>query len=355
MEGVRPEAYTAITKEFLIKSFAVTNTIQCLLHGAYLVLFGICIHILTKPSNKQYHWYCIPMTILFVLATAALVLSTVISIEQTLAGVNGIHYKLFIVRVVLLNVSNITADTVLIWRCYLLWGRQKKIIALPCLCCLANNIFAIVSIPLSTQSVPLSHIIDATGLLGYWLYWAFLLATFLTNLILTLLIAGRIFYMSRWATKYYGKDANRTYRTVLAISLESGLIYPIALIIYVTTIINQVPLDILFHSSPAQTALAAAAQYSLHQIISIAPTLVIVRIGLGISVESAKSFVSTPSSQVLDPSENASSPPTTDISQPTTPTTLRGSGAPNASAVDIENGDQSHLPSVQGFSIQKPT
>ncbi|THV06269.1 hypothetical protein K435DRAFT_25554 [Dendrothele bispora CBS 962.96] len=112
-----------------------------------------------------------------------------------------------------------------------------------------------------------------------------------TNLMLTSLIAGRIWYISHQTSKYLSSDyrvsssTNRKYSSIIAIILESGLLYPIFLILFIILTFGTFPMKDRLNISHA----SAIVSDNLALIAAIAPTLIIVRTGLGISIENNRS------------------------------------------------------------------
>ncbi|ESK87345.1 hypothetical protein Moror_10912 [Moniliophthora roreri MCA 2997] len=288
---------------------SVVSVIQCLLYGAYVVLFGICVHILSKRRAGRYRLHCLLITVLFAFATVAVIVVTVTMVRHNqnslekamsfaalciprygeieswvsnhfpLVGSRNLDLKLGLVRTVLLIGSNIFADTILIWRCFVLWGRRRRIIILPVLSCMANNASAIISLATAPEHMIKTVIYGITNSKEYHFYAAFLIGSVLTNVFITGLLAGRILYISRQSTDYIGKDVNKMYRMILAHNFGfsrslSGLRAP--------------------------GVISLVAGYSLHQIAGIAPTLVIVRTSLGTSIEDSRSLVSTFRTQADD-------------------------------------------------------
>ncbi|KAK7016807.1 hypothetical protein VNI00_018794 [Paramarasmius palmivorus] len=212
----------------------------------------------------------------------------------------------------------------MIWRCYFVWGQRRKVIIVPAVLCAVNNVAAIVFVAYFHDSI--GPILLNTGLLwpDWYLYTAFLSGTILTNLLLTLLIAGRIIYISREATRYVGKSHRNMYKTVVAITMESGLIYPTTLIIYIAFTVAGSELSFQPLVSPRSTTysiFSTVAQYTLHQAAGIAPTLVIVRTSLGIAIEDTKSCITTfragqhDDTQVDIPQSQSTGGPVLDISR----------------------------------------
>ncbi|KAK7038784.1 hypothetical protein VNI00_010670 [Paramarasmius palmivorus] len=105
------------------------------------------------------------------------------------------------------------------------------------------------------------------------------------NFVLTALTAGRIWWISRQARHILSRADNQQYRAIIAIILESGLIYPVLQIIYIVTLrildperIGNIPVDLF----PV-----------VYQTAGIAPTLIIVRAATGKAIESVNQEVST--------------------------------------------------------------
>jgi len=109
---------------------------------------------------------------------------------------------------------------------------------------------------------------------GDSLLYAFLAINVFNNVLLTALIAGRLWYLNRASAKLFGITAtsDKRYNAIISMFLESGSLYPIALIIC---------LAIQVHGSPA------TMDPILLQIVGIAPMLILVRTTLGISIEHA--------------------------------------------------------------------
>ncbi|EEB92463.1 hypothetical protein MPER_09020 [Moniliophthora perniciosa FA553] len=98
----------------------------------------------------------------------------------------------------------------------------------------------------------------------------------------TLLTAGRIWFISHQIRRLYGQKTSPKYRTVIAIILESGLLCPLA--ITINLIITNV-------TDPESAPIDFSAV--VYQIAGIAPTLVIARAQTGKSIESVDRHIST--------------------------------------------------------------
>ncbi|KAJ6557714.1 hypothetical protein B0H19DRAFT_897896, partial [Mycena capillaripes] len=93
--------------------------------------------------------------------------------------------------------------------------------------------------------------------------------------------AGRIWWISRQARNYLGRGTQKRYLNLTAILLESGLIYPANLVIIV--VVYLIP------QTPTVSVLICLAV--CYHIVGIAPTLIIVRVGLGVSTDDVEKCV----------------------------------------------------------------
>ncbi|KIK53076.1 hypothetical protein GYMLUDRAFT_250663 [Collybiopsis luxurians FD-317 M1] len=144
-----------------------------------------------------------------------------------------------------------------------------------------------------------------------FLFDAFLGINLLTNLTLTGLIAARLWWSSRSMQKYLGYDSPHGRRTnnIVAMVLESGSIYPVALIACIIVLQLNKPFSV-----PVESVLTI--------IVGIAPTLIIVRVDLGISMKVTSGPSSDADSTVLQDLEGEPSsylhpfPPDLEAPQP---------------------------------------
>ncbi|KAK7052919.1 hypothetical protein VNI00_004239 [Paramarasmius palmivorus] len=102
------------------------------------------------------------------------------------------------------------------------------------------------------------------------------------NAILTLMIASRIWWVTRAARKLMGRATNRRYRFIVAVLLESGVLYAVAVILEVAIANSASTIGSPINLLPIITQMAG-----------IAPTLIIVRTRIGRVTETAQDALST--------------------------------------------------------------
>ncbi|THU97568.1 hypothetical protein K435DRAFT_796432 [Dendrothele bispora CBS 962.96] len=135
-------------------------------------------------------------------------------------------------------------------RCYKVWGAKKKIIVLPVFISIINN-----------DSFTMERLVN----LEKYTFRSFLAVNFLTNLVIPFMIAGRIWWIGNQVSKFLPSRKFNLARHTMAICLESGIMYPLALL--PSLVLTFQPVEIpafLVNFIPI-----------LIQIVGIAPTFII--------------------------------------------------------------------------------
>jgi len=142
--------------------------------------------------------------------------------------------------------NNLVADGLLIYRCYVIWNTPWITV------------------------VPLMLLLT-TMILGYSLQLRlFFILSLSMNLFVPTLVAGRLWWIIRRIRGPAGVATRRKGRNAMIIILESGLIYSLLVSIHMG----------FFHFNDPRDEIIYAA---LSQVVGIVPTLIIVRVGLGVS------------------------------------------------------------------------
>ncbi|KAG2125392.1 hypothetical protein DEU56DRAFT_825417 [Suillus clintonianus] len=169
----------------------------------------------------------------------------------------------------LISFTDLVGDLVLVYRCWMLWGKNYYVVILPLLsafggfACIMEVLHLLLLIDPSSPAPPAAVV--PLGLAGYVLPLA-------TNVIVTSLIVYRIWFSSRVVNENQVViSQGASYRAMVFI-IESGALYLITQFVFVVLFAIQ---------HPAQGIVAVIAT----QIYGIAPTLIIIRVGLGISSE----------------------------------------------------------------------
>lgn len=208
---------------------------------------------------------------------------------QTATGVKGFanETNALVGADLLISITDFIGELILIYRCWLLWSRNYWVIILPSLISTASIVCVSVVLSLLLRINPNSPIAPPSlvplGLAAFTLPLG-------TNVIVTTLISLRIWYLS--PRKAHNMRSARfptgTGQAAIDIVVESGMLYLAVQLIFV----------ILFAiRHPAQGIVGVIAV----QIYGIAPTLILIRVGLGVSNMQNGPIRSGPPSSVSQP------------------------------------------------------
>ncbi|KAJ7144122.1 hypothetical protein C8R44DRAFT_759512 [Mycena epipterygia] len=268
LDPVVLESFWGDLQEILYESMTML-----LLYGVFLVLFVLALYLLACRHNAPSRGYLIAMTVaMFLFSTTQVVLQTTIA----LLAIRGVHHEIrgepFIKEVficknlifageIVLVTNNLITDGLFIYRCYLVWGKNAYSMILP-LCMLA--------------ATTATGYVEAFGE-TYHAFGSLITSrvafdlSVLTSVVLMCLTAGRIW----WARKELhtiisDRAITRKYDTAVAMILESGAMYCATII----GVIISGSLGSPF--SPVYSIFLGA----IVQVMNIAPTIIIVRVGL---------------------------------------------------------------------------
>ncbi|KIK66805.1 hypothetical protein GYMLUDRAFT_913101 [Collybiopsis luxurians FD-317 M1] len=191
-----------LTKKARQSSF-ILLTFEILLYGAYIVIFGLYIY-LQLPQQEPKRIYQACLLLLFLLSTGAIVLS-ILNFEQLdfLCSDSGIAAlkelaNFDVVPEGIYAAASITADALLLHRCYVVWTSRKWVLVGPTFMVGANAGVAITSVVLlSITIINMSDDFEVMFNAGTDLFFVLLVVNLATNLILTGLIGGRLWWLSR--------------------------------------------------------------------------------------------------------------------------------------------------------------
>ncbi|OBZ71515.1 hypothetical protein A0H81_08691 [Grifola frondosa] len=168
-----------------------------------------------------------------------------------------------VVKVGIHTVNSVIGDSVVVWRCYLVWNKSIKICVVPVLLIIASATCGF------AQTVEFAGAKDLHSAFAHELtIWNGSLFTIslATNIIVTSLIALRVWYMLPFQRRY----CYFRYWRILLIIIESGMIYSVALICEITLYF-----------------LASNAFYIVYdpiaQLTAITPTMILVLAGLNLT------------------------------------------------------------------------
>ncbi|KAJ7752672.1 hypothetical protein B0H16DRAFT_1546146 [Mycena metata] len=163
-----------------------------------------------------------------------------------------------------------------LYRCYLVWGYRVKPVLLPGILILATTAMAIVSLVEGSSSSDFVLLGGRLQIMTTTTAYGLGLAA---NVLLMALTAGRIWWMRRTLANIPGlhSSIDTRFSAVISIILESGSIYCFSAFLLAIT------LTTVGSSNNFYSVLVGIA----YQAVNIAPTLTVVRVGLGHNIEDA--------------------------------------------------------------------
>ncbi|KAJ7207901.1 hypothetical protein GGX14DRAFT_114489 [Mycena pura] len=241
--------------------------------GIYINLFILAIYTLSRRKTAGKKVLLVACWTMFILGTTQIILllfgaAINIPILQELVDASNFgpapvkakswkHYWdwLYKAEAGVLIFNNLVTDLLFLYRCYKIWGPRKKVVIFPAILVLSATALTFVQPPLELRAV----------------YRRGLYAMFtVTSLVLMGLTAGRIWWMQREAS-HVQIDVDDIFRNrPIVLILESGALYCVCVILLMIFSPNQFAYQIL---------LSVTSQ------INIAPTLIVVRVGLGHNIQ----------------------------------------------------------------------
>ncbi|KAF7317773.1 hypothetical protein MKEN_00865100 [Mycena kentingensis (nom. inval.)] len=260
----------------------VSIFIQTLLYGAYVVVFGLTMWILlTRRAQKEE----VNRTMLFISITMFTFATMHIGVNYTRVIRAFIFYKdqpggtagyfnqlsefTQIFGSTIYVAQTLVGDAVVLYRCYIVYGRNIAVVAFPLLLLMGSTACGI-GILYSFAKVGEAEIFVVQ--LKHWIL-SFFSLTLATNLICTILVAARIYYVNKLFESF--NMMSTSLRPIALLVIESGMVYSATLM----------TLLILYQTeSWFQYVLLDAVS----PIVGLVFSMIIVRIGLGITTASGQ-------------------------------------------------------------------
>ncbi|TFK48287.1 hypothetical protein OE88DRAFT_568658 [Heliocybe sulcata] len=264
--------------------------------GVYAAIFFAALQLLlTRQHATQGAKYLLAVTVLlFILALVQIVLNfaaTLFSAFGDPANPDPSTVNLDNIFATVDNfltvTTNLVADCLLAWRCYIIWGRKPAVITVPTLFIVVGTVAGYTYSGYSVQSYLLAQV----GIEGYpspsvtvfnelsreqdlenVLTTVFYAMTFASNVVMTGLIVGRIWWLHRNFRESAAGIDTRLYANLVTLFVESGGIHSTLLLLSMATV-----------SSSSIGVYEAYAIVSSLAIITagLSPTLIIVLLALG--------------------------------------------------------------------------
>ncbi|GJE97582.1 hypothetical protein PsYK624_138030 [Phanerochaete sordida] len=170
----------------------------------------------------------------------------------------------------LISVTDFVGECILMYRCWAIWGGSLWVIAVPFVASLTALACFAGALALSLRIAPTA---PAPPAAIQPLVFAAYVLPLIANFLLTVLIAGRIWWMTRGTAEYSVKPLRGArspgFKATMTV-VESGVLYFVVQLVYLTVYA-------VGNSADQLMSLVAV------QIYGIAPTLIIIQVGLGLS------------------------------------------------------------------------
>jgi len=258
----------------LLECLHAAVLLEVLLYGVHLVLFCVCVNILAKRRNFAQPIILVALAIMFALATADISLSFRLVVKDIPSAIKGSMPVLDVLTHMypknpLFVTNNLIADGLLLYRCYVVWHGRKYVILGPVILLVADTVWGYVGAGTNIFSLQKRFIP------------VYLWTVFAMNTIMTILTAGRIWWVARTNGEILGKRRYQPYYTAIAVLIESGAIYSISVLFLL--VMPPRPYRLIFSTM-------------ILRIVGIMPTLIIVQVELskrGHGVEGESIILST--------------------------------------------------------------
>lgn len=223
---------------------------ETFLYGLYAVLFTICTYVLLH-RNKTLHWVLLVSAIMmFSLATTDIVYTYYILFGKLFKG--GLTFTDLRPKYWFYVTNNAIADSLLLYRCFVVWEFKKRVAILPVLILLGVT--------------GCGYVLEGSSSKFFDKSYIYLVMTFGLNVTLTGLTAGRIWWLKRKAHLILNNGLLQRYNATITILIESGFLYSVYII-----------LDLALRNTNIVNTILDAG---LIQVVGIMPTLIIVQVSL---------------------------------------------------------------------------
>ncbi|KAI9573137.1 hypothetical protein HD554DRAFT_1145974 [Boletus coccyginus] len=262
----------------LDKSALLSTLLEALLYGFSLLMFGGTMWtLLSQRSTRQVNRKMfVAACLLLLISTAHLIIHIIrimyglILYRDTYPGgpvayFSDVSHWPFYVKNLLYTAQTLVGDAVVLYRCYVVW-QSRLIMIFPLLLWCATAVTGFMSCVTAENT---TNGVDV-GTLDRWItsFWAMALAA---NLLATLLLISRIWFVHREVTKLGASNGGSQLRSILHILVDSGVIYSVTLVVALICFVSE---------SNGHNAVVDM----ITPIISITFYMVIIRVGLAARV-----------------------------------------------------------------------
>jgi len=275
------------------EAFLIGAVVQAALWGIYSTVFAGHLWLLFGKKNRNrasFSYVHIAAIVLYILCTAHFALvfrrlfeafflyASVVSPIDYYAQEEHVRVGPNAAKEFIYSIVSVLGDSIIVWRCHVLWGRKYfYITAVPAILIVLTLVGGFTAEAVQLKPSPNPDLITSFGSMLFF-------CSFLTNVIATILLAGRIWWLSSAAKM-------RHYHPILLLILESGGLLSAAKC-------TEFVLYELADPSPVTGTNAVYILYdSMPQLVGLVPTMILILVNLGATT--AQTTMSVPDSSPM--------------------------------------------------------
>uniref|UniRef100_A0A0W0F5Y2 Uncharacterized protein n=1 Tax=Moniliophthora roreri TaxID=221103 RepID=A0A0W0F5Y2_MONRR len=274
--------YLALDKAAFIELW-----VETVLYGINTVLFVGCLYVFRRSTQRRtraYKFIIATVTTIYILCSAHVILDFVRAIigffdtpDGALAYYSQLWIRSSVSKHALFTAACCVADFFLVYRLFVIWSSRVQILLVPVILLLTAFACGVGTVRGFSHTRPgetvFYPVISNWAIPAYVLHLAF-------NSAVNGLITGRLWLFEREVSEALGREHGQKYKKIIVIFIESGILHTITLAVFMVLY--------LLKSNAALIVYGAFAQ-----IVGMAPTLIIVRISLGVSIQDKESYQSS--------------------------------------------------------------
>ncbi|KAJ7022945.1 hypothetical protein C8F04DRAFT_1136275 [Mycena alexandri] len=268
--GIDLDRFVWYDTEWLIINVTMAGA-ELLGYGIHMVLFILAMFILTRrktAGKKLLLIYTVAMALFGTTQVVLNVAEAVCTVQLFVQGgttssrqqLRKAVLALDLAQTFVFFANNLVSDSLLLYRCFIIWGSRWPPVVLPGILIVATCI-----VGYGTTISEISHRALAFDAIAPYVFAA------VATVVLMVFTVGRIWWIRRDALRVcHGGEVLNRYNTAIAMILESGALY------FFPTIILLIPMPLV-----PRAIITGIATH----LINIAPTLIVVRVGLGHDIQ----------------------------------------------------------------------
>jgi len=237
----------ALDYHISVSEYAASYMFEILLYGVYTVLFFFCNYLLLSSRRTSKWLFLAAAVTMFSITTADTGMTIHYAFRYVFSGQQLPLYHMY-PKYLFYVTNNVIANSLMIYRCYVVWHYKKLVIIIPCIALVFTTACGYIFV------ISRSTYVDELLPVYLWLIFGL-------NLNLTVLTAGKIFWNARQLRSVLSSEMTGRYYPFSAIIIDSGVIYSIYILLDLVT-------PLLFFDA------------GLIQVVGVVPTLIIIRVGL---------------------------------------------------------------------------